>query len=169
MTSLFLPISMTIGLLSYALIARWYLMPWLSKRSLTSALTPLLLFHSFRYIGLAFLIPGVTAESLDPRFAVPAAYGDLAAALLALLSIALLHNKWRLAIPVTWTFNVVGLVDLIFAVTQGLRYTPDGDLGTMYLVPTLVVPALIVTHILIFVVLARNRKPLAGPSVHLSE
>ncbi len=73
LNELFLPISMVMGLLVFGLAAKWYLVPALVQVDLKTALTPLLLLHGTRYIGLAFLIPGVTAEPLDARFADPAA------------------------------------------------------------------------------------------------
>jgi len=76
------------------------------------ALTPLLLLHSFRHLGMAFLLPGVTATALDVRFANPAAYGDLIAALLALLALLALRLRWRLAIPVVRIFNMGGSVNI---------------------------------------------------------
>jgi hypothetical protein len=42
--------------------------------------------HSFRFIGLAFLVPGVVAPDLPSAFARSAAYGDIVAATLALIS-----------------------------------------------------------------------------------
>ena len=117
---------------------------------------PLLLLHSFRFIGLAFLIPGVTSQPLDSRFANPAAYGDLLAALLAFLAIFALRRGWRTAIPLVWIFNLEGTMDLLNAVTQGLRYTEDGTLGATYFIPAIVVPALLVTYVMVFVILLRG-------------
>ena len=57
---LFLPTSITIAFIAYTLIAKWYVMPRLGTMPRAQALTPLLLLHSFRFVGLAFLIPGVT-------------------------------------------------------------------------------------------------------------
>ena len=51
-----LPFSVTMGMVSCGLIGKWYLWPALTSVSRVRALTPLLLLHSFRYIGLAFLI-----------------------------------------------------------------------------------------------------------------
>ncbi len=156
MENLYLPISIAIGLVAFGLAARWYLMPWARRRSLKDALTPLLLFHSLRYVGLAFLLPGVTSAALDPRFANPAAYGDLLASLLALVALLALRLEWKLAIPFVWIFNIEGTLDLINAVLQGLRYTTDADLGATYFIPAVVVPALLVTHAVIFVLLLRR-------------
>src|SRR5262245_61279128 len=49
----------------------------------TDALIPLVVPHTFRFVGLSFLIPGVVFPSLSPGFAIRAAYGDLVAAILA--------------------------------------------------------------------------------------
>lgn len=155
MNALILPTSMTMGLLSFALIARWYLWPALRALPRNDALTALVLVHAFRYIGLAFLIEGVTARALDPRFAVPAACGDLAAAVLALIAVAALRRGWASAAALTWLFNVVGTLDLLNAVFRGLRYTEDAHLGATYFIPALIVPALLVTHALIFLLQTR--------------
>ena len=78
-----LPGSMLFGILNVAMIAKWYVLPKLKTLPLEDALIPLLIPHLFRYVGMAFLIPGVTRVALDSRFANPAAYGDLLAAVLA--------------------------------------------------------------------------------------
>lgn len=153
---LILPLSMVLGLTAYGLIAKWYVMPLLLALPRAQALIPLLLFHCFRFIGLAFLIPGVTSQPLDPRFANPAAYGDLLAALLAFLGILALQRGWRTAIALVWVFNVEGTLDLLNAVTQGLRFTENGALGATFFIPAVVVPALLVTHIMIFMILLRG-------------
>ena len=99
---LILPVSILMGLTIYGLIAKWYVMPMLDKLPRDRALIPVLLFHGSRFIGLAFLIPGVTTQPLDPRFANLAAYGDLLAAVLALVAIVALRQAWRTAIPLVW-------------------------------------------------------------------
>ena len=153
---LILPLCIVMGLTAYGLIAKWYVMPSLLALPRARALVPLLLFHCFRFIGLAFLIPGVTSQPLDPRFANPAAYGDLLAALLAFLGILALRRGWRAAIPLVWLFNVEGALDLLNAVTQGIRYTEDGALGATFFIPAVVVPALLVTHVMVFIILLRG-------------
>jgi hypothetical protein len=150
MTDFLLPVSISMGLLTYSLIARWYLVPWMDGRSRVEALTPILLLHGLRYVGLAFLIPGVTAAPLNPEFAIPAAYGDLIAAVLALAAILLLRQGLPGALSLVWVFNIWGTLDLLNALYKGFRLTPDGDLGATYFVPAVIVPALLVTHLLVF-------------------
>ena len=60
--------------------------------------------HVFRYIGLSFLITGVTTSPLDSRFAAPAAYGDLIAAVLALAAVMALLFKSRYSVSFVWIF-----------------------------------------------------------------
>jgi hypothetical protein len=147
------------GLLCFGLAARWYLLPTLDNHSLTDGLTALLLLHGFRYVGLAFLVPGVTSAPLDPRFASHAALGDLGAAILALLAIAALRSNWRYAIPAVLIANLFGFLDLVNAVARGLLYTPDGNLGATWFIPTVIVPLLVVTHFVIFRQLYRASRP----------
>lgn len=145
-----------LSLVVYGLIARWYLAPRLAALPLASALVPLLFLHAFRHLGMVFLVPAVVGGALEPEFAQPAAYGDLLAALLALLAIAALRARWSAALAAVWLFNVVGTLDLINALYHGIRL--DVSLGAAYYVPTFVVPALLVTHAMIFVMLARRAR-----------
>ena len=155
-TDLILLLNIAMALTAYGLIAKWYVMPVLFGLPRAEALVPLLLLHCFRFFGLAFLIPGVTSQPLDPRFANPAAFGDLLAALLAFLAILSLRRGWRTAIPLVWVFSVEGTLDLLYAVTQGLRYIEGGSLGATYFIPAMVVPALLVTHVMVFIILLRG-------------
>ena len=81
--------------------------------------------------GMAFLLPGVTATALDARFATPAAYGDLLAAVLAFVAILALRQQWAVAIPLVWLCNIVGTVDLLNALWQGFHHVLGGQFGAM--------------------------------------
>lgn len=149
------------SLLTYGLIARWYLVPRLRRLDLVAALTPLLLFHTFRTIGLIFLIPSVVGAPLPESFAAPAAYGDLATVVLAFLALIALRAGWRGALFVVWAFSVAGLLDFTVAFTQGLsldmiaQYT----LGPGWFIPTFAVPAFAVVHgLIIWLLLTRSHE-----------
>lgn len=147
---LVLPTSMVMAIIAWSLVFVWYIQPVLSGCSFEAAMRPLLLLHSFRYIGLMFLIPGVTAEALDMRFAAPAAYGDLVAALLAFATLVLLPRHRVAGLAAVWLFNVWGIADLLNAVVRGILFTPDGALGATFWIPAYIVPLLLVTHVYIF-------------------
>ena len=148
-------LSVAFGFITWGIIAAQYFWPLLRSQSRVEALRPLLILHSFRFIGLAFLVPGVVAPELPAAFAWPAAYGDLIAAILALLALAGLQS--RLGIPLVWVFNLWGSADLLYAFYQGnsVGLVP-GQLGAAYFIPTVVVPLLLITHGLVFRLLLQD-------------
>jgi len=150
------------SLLVFGLLAKWVLAPWLARQSQREALFWLTLPHAFRYIGMVFLVPGIVAQPLPDNFAIPAAYGDLSAAVLALLALVLLRAGSKGAIGAVWLFNVVGTLDLLNA----LRHVDVAPkFGAAWYIPTLLVPLLLVTHFMIF---ARLLKPGANPEKPVS-
>jgi hypothetical protein len=148
-------LSFSLSLIGYWLIGAWYVMPALRERQLAEALVPLLLVHSFRHVGMVFLVVGVVSQGLSERFATPAAYGDLMAALLAFAAIAALRRGWNAGRTLTWVANVVGTLDLMLALRQGLTYTVPGEFQAAYFIPILIVPALLVIHAMIFRLLTK--------------
>ena len=149
--------SIAFSLAAWSFVTALYIWPALRFRPRTEALRPLLMLHSFRFLGMSFLVTGVVSPNLPAAFAQPAAYGDLIAAILALLSLLLLRSG--AGVPVVWIFNIWGSVDLLNAFYQarhaGLQ---AGWLGATYFIPTFIVPLLLITHGLIFRILLRNPK-----------
>jgi hypothetical protein len=151
-------LSVLMGFGAFGMVTKIYLLPPLKAMRREHALTALVIPHVFRFIGLCFLVPGVVAASLPRAFAAPAAYGDLIAAILAVMATLALYGGRSWAIPVVWVFNVWGTLDLLFAFYQGeigVGIEP-GSLGAAYFIPTVVVPALLVIHGLIFWLLLRR-------------
>src|SRR6059058_6246578 len=85
-------LSVVFGFIAWGIVAALYIWPALRGRPRTEALRPLLILHSFRFIGLAFLVPGVVSPDLPSAFADSAAYGDIVAAIFALLALILLPS-----------------------------------------------------------------------------
>src|SRR5260370_17196549 len=104
-------ISVLLGLVAWGVIVAVYVWPALRRLPRADALRPLLVLHSFRYIGLAFIVPGVVSPDLPAAWARPAAYGDLIAAVLALLALASLRA--RFGSVVVWAFSLWGSADLV--------------------------------------------------------
>jgi hypothetical protein len=114
---------------------------------------------------LAFLVPGVVSPNLPADFARPAAYGDLATAIMALLAFANLRS--RAGIVLVWTFNILGSADLLHAFYQGNRTGLDPGLqGAAYFIPIVLVPLLLITHALVFVLLLRKDTAAMSPVRH---
>lgn len=144
------------SLLSYTLIMVWYLVPRLAERPRLQALLPLVLLHTFRTVGLVFLFPQVTGGALPPSFATPAAYGDFLTMGLAVLAAFMLRLRPGLALPFVWLFNLVGIADLLFAMYTGaVAGLPFFPLGVAWLLLTVYVPLLLVSHVVIFWLLLR--------------
>lgn len=152
-------ISILGSFVSSALAARLFVWPWLRKTEPNRALTALVAPHMFlRFIGLSFLVPGVVSPLLPSGFAVPAAYGDFIAGILAIVAtIALVNRAWWASGSV-WLFNIWGAADLLFAFYQGSQVgLQPGMLGPAFYLVTAIVPALLVTHLLLFGLLVRRQ------------
>jgi hypothetical protein len=149
-------VSIAFSFIAWGIVAARYIWPELRLRQRAEALRPLLILHSFRFLGLAFLVPGVVSPDLPPAFAHSAAYGDIIAAILALLS--LLSLSRGAGVVVAWIFNLWGSADLLNAFYQASEAgLLPGQLGATYFIPTLVVPLLLITHGLAFRILLQHQ------------
>jgi hypothetical protein len=140
-------LSILVSLAAYTVVAAIYVWPWLRTMPREDAFKVLAVPHLFRFVGLSFLIPGVVSPSLSSEFAVPAAYGDLGATLLAFLAVAALSVRTFLATPILWLLTLWGSIDLANAIYQGqVNGIGPGTLGAAYFIPTVIVPGLLVAH-----------------------
>lgn len=158
-------VSIAFSLIVWGVVTARYIWPELRLRPQAEALRPLLILHSFRFIGLAFIIPGVVSPDLPPAFAHYAAYGDLIAAILALLALLLLPGG--AGVVVAWIFNLLGSADLLNVFYQG-NHTGllAGQLGASFFLPTVIVPLLLITHGLAFRILLQHQ---AKPAMQESQ
>jgi hypothetical protein len=151
-------ITVAFGLAAWGVVTWHYIWPALRDRPGPENLKPILMLHAFRFLGLAFVLPGVVSSQLPAAFAQPVAYGDLMAAILALLALATLRA--RSGTVVSWVFNIFGTADLLFGFYLGSRISlPDtpGLLGAGYFVLAAYVPLLFITHGLAFRILLRTK------------
>src|SRR5262249_51724080 len=128
--------SVAFSFVAWGVVTARYLWPQLRDKRRADALRPILVLHSFRFLGLIFLVPGVVSPDVPLAFAQPEAYGDLVAASLALLSLLALPRGAGFVLA--WLFNIWGTVDLLNAFYQanaaGLQ---PGQMGAGYYIPTL--------------------------------
>src|SRR4051812_11070067 len=149
-------ISIACSLIAWGMVTRRYIWPRLRGLRQLEALRPILVVHTSRFLGLAFLVPGVVSSDLPLSFAQPAAYGDLTAATLALLTLMSLRTRGGLVLA--WLFNIWGSFDLLNAFYRaGSANLIPGQLGAAYFIPTFVVPMLLITHVVAFRILLRHR------------
>jgi hypothetical protein len=148
-------VSIAFSLIAWGIVGARYIWPELRLRARAEALRPLLILHSFRFIGLAFLVPGVVSPDLPSAFAHSAAYGDIIAAILALL--ALISLPSASGVVIAWIFSLWGTADLFNAFYQANHAgLSAGQLGSTYFIPTFIVPLLLITHGLGFRILLRH-------------
>src|SRR5262252_9503145 len=139
-------LSVFMSFVAFGLVTHLYVWPRLRILERDDALIPLVVLHTFRFIGLSFLVPGVVSPALPSAlaFAAPAASGALVAALLAGAATVALSRRTCSAIVVVWLFTVWGMADLLLAFYQGL-FGGELDarlLGAACFIPTAVVPLL---------------------------
>jgi hypothetical protein len=153
-------IHLVLGYVACLLCFRTYILPRLSSVGGFQAQRAIATLHSFRFIGLIFILPGVVGPNLPAGFTNLAAYWDFATGLLAIL--ALLAARIR---PLFWffivAFNLVGaadiLIDYYHAIKLGLPLVA-GQLGAAYLIPIVYVPMLMITHTVALYWLIRRQR-----------
>jgi hypothetical protein len=106
--------------------------------------------HTWRVLGLAFLW-GVSQGILPPAFGIPAGVGDVMIGLTAIPFAYFLRRgySWSKYALIIW--SVLGIADLVNAVSLGLITAPIFPSSTMttfpwILVPTLGVPLALLLH-----------------------
>ena len=140
-------------LTALVLLACWKVPP-IRAWALSVAPRWLLLFHLTRFVGFYFLF--LQRQGQMPfAFAVPAGWGDITVALLALFVLISSGARNRKLLLV---WNCLGLLDILLVVSAALRIGLQ-DRASMHalrewplsLLPTFVVPLIIASHVLIFV------------------
>ena len=139
-----------------SLIAIWRFPPlraWID----TVDLRALVLYHTVRFVGIAFLILYAQGK-LPYAFAVPGGWGDIVIAVLAIgVAMTSLPIKDRRQWWCVMIWNVLGLIDILMVIGTGLRIGLS-DMSQMValtafplsMLPLFIVPLIITTHVVIF-------------------
>ena len=113
-------IDMLLGYLAWGLCIATYVWPRLRAMDRVEAHRAIATLHCFRFFGLVFLLPGFVGPNLPEGFATPAAYGDLATGLLAILAHATMLSRraliWSLLAGIT---GGLGLATLYGSLSSG--------------------------------------------------
>lgn len=163
-SSIFL-IDLALGYLAAALLIATYVWPRLKAMDRLEAHRAIATFNSFRFFGLVFLLPGFVGPNLPQGFAAPAAWGDFATGVLAILALLTVRLRWAFW-PLVWAFNLVGLGDLLIDTADAVRLglpSVAGQLGAAYAILMLYVPALFWSNLLaLWLLLRPARAPAAA-------
>src|ERR1700730_16701282 len=166
-SKLIIGISVVFCFVAFGRVAQLYIWPRLQVLAREDALNILIIPHMFRFAGLSFLTPGVVSPDISPAFANPAAYGDLAAAMLAVIATFALSARAFWALAAVWLLNIEGAIDLLFAYYQGVIGVglPPGALGSAFYIPTVIVPPLLLTHLMMLRLMLRSEHRISTTSV----
>jgi len=140
---------LTFNIVFCTLLARWYVWPALNGRRRIDALILILWPHTSRFLNLA----GATVSQVDARvpraWVQEVAWGDFAAAVLALCAIAVLRKNTRVGVPLAWISTIFGLLDFCNSFGQGMMLNAmDLPLGIMWQIAVGIVPVLFTAHVL---------------------
>lgn len=163
-TTIIFQVQLALGYAPWLLAFAAYGWPKLKSMPPLEAQRAIAVLHSFRFFGLAFLVPGVVGPGLPEGFATPAAYGDFATGLLAMAALLTVKSP-RLFFTLAAAFNLLGAADILFAYYHGVQYgLPEaaGALGATYAIPILYVPLLMITHVAALRLLVRTGPRAAG-------
>jgi len=145
------------GTIAIILGFKYWIQPRIANLSIHAALLPFVFLNTFRYLGLSFMAQEQFYNDYPSEFLTTTGLLDLSTAVLAIISVIALKNKWSLALPIVWIFNIVGFGDLITAFPQffGLELY-NHNLGFIWLVFITYGLATFLSHIYIFIRLIKN-------------
>ena len=123
----------------------------------------LIMLHLTRFIAGAYFLVLCGRGELPCAFATRAGWGDIIVAVFALAVLVAMRAAFAKALLLVW--NAVGLLDIIFVVFSALQFG-SREWHSMYalrelplsLLPTFLVPLIIASHVLIFVLAGATAK-----------
>jgi hypothetical protein len=147
----------------FAIMAVWYVAPWLATRQRAEALIPLLWVHAFRHVALQIFSAQRFGFDVSEGARDQIAAGDVAGMILAATSILALHYRARMAPLLVWVFVAETIFDLVSSTTAGIREQLFATAsGVTWLILTFYVPLLWVSlGLIVWQLYARRQEPLA--------
>ena len=85
--------------------ARWHIVPWLSKQRLDTSLTVLLWFHVMRIVALQLFSAQSSGLPISDGARNTIVYGDVIAAIMAFIAIAMIGYRSKGATAAVWVFS----------------------------------------------------------------
>ncbi len=156
-------VALTVWILATLVLLAWWKVPFVRAWVGDLPLPFLIGLHLTRFVGFYFLLlckNGVLPEA----FALPAGIGDILVAAGAVVLLVIPQFVRSRRIVLAW--NLIGLLDIVFVISSALRlglhdWTAMSPLRELplSLLPTFLVPLIIVSHFLILVRLREARFP----------
>ena len=148
-------ISLFLGLFCFGFIAKIWLWPKLRSMTKVDALSALLIFSGFRYLGLQFINPAVA--NIPAGFAQTAAYGDFAVGLLAIVGALAIRFSQAVGVALAWVYAVCGSLDFMYAGKLAAEFQASDHIGAAWPIFHIGGPAWMVTLVLLFVTLIKHK------------
>ena len=140
-----LTIAQSLSLVTFLVIAVWYVVPWLKVRSRVDALTPLIWVHAFRNLALHLYSAQQSGLAIPDSGRDHAVLGDVVGMLLALVAVASLRYRMRFATAIVWLLVLETLIDIGIATVDGIQGHTMGLLnGITWLILVYYVPLMLV-------------------------
>ena len=136
-----------------------------SKQIKYNKITSLLIaVQTWRIIGISFLF-GVSMRILSPAFGIPAGVGDILVGITAIPFAFFLKKgyKWSKYAILVW--SVLGISDLVMAVSLGIITASENGISTMrtipwIFIPTVGVPITLILHLITLYRLRNTELPI---------
>ncbi|HZS46107.1 MAG TPA: hypothetical protein VFC63_13495 [Blastocatellia bacterium] len=143
-------------------VAIWYLLPRLKTRSRADALMMLVWIQVFRYVALQVYSAQKAGYPISDAGRDQLVFGDLGAAILALIALYALRHKLRIAIPFVWLLVIETLFDIVNNVRNGVHERLfEAANGVTWIVVSFYVPMVIAgTFLTIRELVLRRAEPL---------
>jgi len=147
----------------FAMIAVWYVVPWLTSQTRAGALVPLLWVQAFRHIALQIFSAQQFGFAVSNSTRDHIVAGDLIGMLLAVAAISALHYRLRMATLLIWLLVVETIFDLVYTAALGLREQLYASASSVtWLIVSFYVPLLWVTlGLIVWQMYSRRKEPLS--------
>jgi hypothetical protein len=145
----------TLGIILASIVSIKYVWPKLKTLPKESALFPLLLVSSMRYLGTIFFVANLD-HGISAQFATATGYGDLISGVIALIAIFFFLMKSKLGTSFAWIYAIVGPLDLMYGIYLATVLSIYSTLGVSWLVMVVAAPVQIVTMTMLWKTLLRK-------------
>lgn len=155
-----------LSMIVFTAVARWYVVPWLKNRTRADALIALLWVQVFRYVALQVFSAQRDGFPVSNSGAMEIVIGDVAGAVIAFATIALLRYRVRLGIPLAWLLVLETVYDTITNIQGGVHEQLMGAAsGVTWMVLTYFVPMVVVSCALLISQLYARRGEALDPAL----
>jgi hypothetical protein len=125
---------------------------WSKQRYYNRTTSLLIAVQTWRLIGIFFIL-GVSWGILDPAFGIPAGVGDILVGITAIPFAFILGKGYSWSKYTILVWSVLGIADLVMAVSLGVITASENDIPTMnvfpwVMIPTIGVPLALILHVI---------------------